>query len=245
MRILLVNDDGYDSVGLKAVADLFKKEHDVTVVAPDSQKSGYSHAVTLYPNTLLWRKVKSDINVYAVNGTPVDCVKIGLSYFAPDPDLVISGINRGQNLGTDILYSGTVSIASDAACLGYRAVALSVLGSDPDYDAFVRCAKFAMDNLKTIASYKLPPQTFININFPDCKPLGVRVAKMCTSPTYQDAYDDSDGAMNVVGSRAFDKMQADTDEALCRAGYVTVSPLKIDMTDHAVFKKMKKEKFVL
>ncbi len=245
MKILLVNDDGYDSIGLKAVADLFKTKHTVTVVAPDSQRSGYAHSVTLKPNTLSWRKVESDIDVYAVTGTPVDCVKLGLSYFAPDPDLVIAGINTGQNLGTDILYSGTVSIASDAACLGYRALALSVLDYDSTYKSFYRCAKFAMDNLSVLASMQLPPRTFINVNFPGCDPLGVRVAKMCTAPSYMDAYGDDGGVMSIKGHREFDMIDEGSDEALCRAGYVTVTPLTVDMTDYTALKKMKRGKFVL
>lgn len=245
MKILLVNDDGFDSIGIKAVADLFKREHEVTIVAPDSQRSAYSHAVTLKPNTILWRKINSDVNTYAVNGTPVDCLKIGLFNFAPKPDIVIAGINAGQNLGTDILYSGTVAIASDAACLGYRAVALSVFKKDSPVGTYNLCAEFVKNNLDTLMSYNLSKGTFININFPDCKPKGVRIAKMHVSPTFMDEYGDTDGVMSVNGHRNLDILETDSDEALCRSGFVTVTPLTVDMTDHNVLKKLKKEKFVI
>ncbi|MCH5351198.1 MAG: 5'/3'-nucleotidase SurE [Clostridiales bacterium] len=245
MKILLVNDDGFDSIGIKAVADSFKREHEVTIVAPDSQMSAFSHSVTLKPNTILWRKVESDIDTYAVKGTPVDCLKLGLFNFAPNPDLVIAGINMGQNLGTDILYSGTVSIASDAACLGYRAIALSVFRKDSPVEAYYDCAEFLKNNLGLLMSYKLPKGAFININFPDCKPRGVRVAKMSSIPTFIDAYDDNNGEMNINGHRNFDMLENDTDERLCRDGYITVTPLTVDMTDYNALKTLKKEKFVL
>ena len=245
MKILLVNDDGFDSIGIKAVADLFKKEHEVTIVAPDSQRSASSHSVTLAPNTILWRKVESDIDTYAVKGTPVDCLKLGLLNFAPNPDIVISGINSGRNLGIDILFSGTIAVASDAASLGYRAIALSAFDKDTSADIYARCAEFVKNNLDSFMAYNLSNGVFLNINFPKCKPRGVRIAKMCVLPTFIDVYGDKNGQMSVDGYRGNGGFEEETDEALCNDGYITVTPLTVDMTDYTALELLKKEKFVL
>ncbi|MDE6401030.1 MAG: 5'/3'-nucleotidase SurE, partial [Clostridiales bacterium] len=138
MRILITNDDGYDSEGLQAVADLFKGEYEIAVGAPDYQKSAASHSITLPPNVLPFREVCGNgYKTYAVNGSPADCVKVALTLLFEAPDLVISGINRGENLGSDIWYSGTVSAATDAAHYGYRAIALSLDNKHAEYSDYM------------------------------------------------------------------------------------------------------------
>lgn len=232
MRILFVNDDGYDSPGLHAVADLFKKDNEIAVVAPSVQRSCFSHALTVGSRMAVKRIDGYDYPVYAVAGTPVDCVKIGVKKLFGVPDLVVSGINTEENLGSDVMYSGTVSAAADAAHLGVPAFALSLDDPHPTLARFVKCATFFKKNLGKILSIGLPRASFWNINFPACEPKGVRFAKMGTDYTYIDAYSGSDEEVYLDGKREYDGIDPEGDEALCKAGYITVVPLKTDMTDY-------------
>ena len=125
MRILFTNDDGCGSQGLHAVADLFWREHEIAVVAPDGQRSGYSHSLTMRDPVSVVKKDGYAYPVYAVGGTPVDCVKIAIKRLFGMPDIVVSGINAGRNLGSDIMYSGTVAAASEGAYYGIRSFSLS------------------------------------------------------------------------------------------------------------------------
>lgn len=246
MRILFVNDDGYDSYGLHCVADLFKASHDCYVVAPDGQRSAYSHSVTLKPQILSYREVSGyDYPVYAVSGTPVDCVKTGIFCFSDKPDIVISGINRGCNLGTDILYSGTVAAAIDAASLGIKAVALSLMTNEENDPLFKTCADFFYNNFERLTDMELPHGTCLNINFPSCTPKGVRTARMYSADTFVDSYDAERGLIDIKGYRDRSALSGQSDESLCVDGYITVTPLTVDKTDYAFLKKLKKEKFVL
>lgn len=247
MRILLTNDDGYNSEGLHAVASLLSKDHDVAVVAPSLQRSAASHSITLRPNSFDCREIYDyGYKTYAVDGSPVDCVKTALSLLFKSPDLVISGINCGENLGSDIMYSGTVSAASDAVHLGCRAVALSLdnrQATRADYDL---CAEFVRNNLNTLVDIELPPKTLLNINFPNCKPLGVVFTKMNTQITFVDTYSlNSDNAVYPEGHRDYSDLYAESDEGYCRAGYITVTPLLLDRTDYATLNKIKGTKFLL
>lgn len=247
MRILFTNDDGYDSVGLHAVADLFKSEHDIAVVAPDTQKSAASHSITLRPNVLKYREVKGyDYKVYAVGGSPVDCVKTALSLAFPQPDLVISGINNGRNLGSDVWYSGTVSAAADAAHLGFRAIALSLDNYNATIDDFKLRAEFVKKNIALLTSIQLPPKSMLNINFPKNKPIGVKVTKMNTQITFFDEYVILDnGVVSPEGRRVDTDLLEDNDEYWCRRGYITITPLLLDRTDYVALKAMSEDGFLI
>lgn len=163
MRFLLSNDDGYLSPGLVALADLMTELGEVTVVAPDRDRSGASNSLTLGRPL----RIKcADNGFHYVDGTPTDCVHLGITgVMQEEPDMVIAGINRGPNLGDDILYSGTVAAAMEGRFLGYPAVAVS-------------CAGFNMSHLSTatnvmkkiiggMLSNPLPPDTILNVNIPD------------------------------------------------------------------------------
>lgn len=247
MRILFTNDDGYDSQGLHAVADLFKNEHEIAVVAPDTQKSAASHSITLRPGVLTCREVKGyDYKVYAVGGSPVDCVKTAASLVFPKPDLVISGINNGENLGSDIWYSGTVSAASDAAHLGFRAIALSLDNRHATQEDFKACAKFVKKNIGLLTSIQLPPKSLLNINFPKDKPIGVKVTKMNTQITFVDEYVFvENGVVSPEGKRDYSALHEDNDEYWCKRGYITITPLLMDRTDYTVLKAMHEDGFLL
>ena len=237
MRILFTNDDGYNSIGLHAVADLFKSEHDIAVIAPDVQRSAASHSITLRPNILKYRRIEGyDYNVFAVGGSPVDCVKTATLLFKK-PDLVISGINNGENLGSDIWYSGTVSAASDAAHLGYRAIALSLDNTHATAEEFKSCALFIKNNFNLLMSIPLPPKSLLNINFPKGKPLGVKATRMNTQITFIDEYELSgENTINPIGRRDYSALHEDNDEYWCKRGYITVTPLLPDRTDYSALK---------
>ncbi|MCH5165790.1 MAG: 5'/3'-nucleotidase SurE [Clostridiales bacterium] len=247
MRILFTNDDGYDSEGLHAVACLFKDEYEIAVVAPIAQKSGFSHSLTLGPQVLCAKKIDGyDYDVYAVDGTPVDCVKFARNCVFKKPDVVVSGINNGQNLGSDIMYSGTVSAAVDAAHSGLRAFALSLLTSKDTVADFKDFARFFKNNFKKFMSIELPPKSLININYPNAVPIGIKTVRMNTQETFIDSYDKTaDGVYLPSGYRDYTNLDRDTDEWYCRNGYITVTPLVIDRTDYKTLDEMRGTEFEL
>ena len=244
MRILLTNDDGYASQGLNAVARLLKDKHEVVVVAPDVQKSAYSRSISLYTPFACKEIAGYDYKVFAVCGTPTDCVKIGCQVLFPNPDLVISGINDGENLGSDIWYSGTVAAASEAVYLGCRALALSIDKRGATADELARCVKFLDKNLDALVGVELPEHTLLNINFPACEPIGVKIVKMNTQQTFIDEFVPTDNGLYAMkGYRNFEKLDERTDEFFCHKGYITVTPLLCDRTDYSAIKQLENKEF--
>ena len=185
MKLLLSNDDGIHAVGIHALAEELSKSHEVYVSAPASQQSAVSRAMTLY-DPLRADAVPfaglPDGRAYAVTGTPVDCVRLGLgNLFADVPfDMVISGINIGPNIGSDTLYSGTVAAAHEAALLGYRSIAMSCCSFTPQHmDTSARIAAQMVDYL---AAHPLPFGMLLNVNVPDVpyeELRGIRAVPMC------------------------------------------------------------------
>ncbi|MCX7026916.1 MAG: 5'/3'-nucleotidase SurE [Spirochaetes bacterium] len=177
MRILLTNDDGINSEGLDALVEALSevdsaegKAHELIVVAPDGERSGISNAMTLKLPTKL-RKISE--NRYSCSGTPVDCVIVaGLNVLKNRPDLVISGINRGPNLGTDIIYSGTCGAARQAALSGVPAIAVSCASLVPPFE-YGACASFVASNLEALKSAWMPG-CFVNINGPSSSDPGLK-----------------------------------------------------------------------
>ncbi len=247
MRILFTNDDGYDSEGLHAVADLFKDDYEIAVIAPDVQRSAASASLTMPPNTITYREVGGyGYKVYAVSGTPVDCVKLGVKHIFT-PDIVVSGINLGRNLGGDILYSGTVSAASDAIFLGIRAFALSLCKKKTeitraDFDA---CAAYFRAHFDMFTAIDLPKTTLLDINFPTGTPIGVKFCRMSTSSAYAGGYGQSDKGFYLADKFDNSLVSADSDERNCLDGFITIVPLTIDRTDYATLEKLNGEDFEL
>lgn len=167
-RILLVNDDGIEGPGMRLLERLVREVcDDVWVVAPDEERSGSAHSLSI---TLPVRARRLEEKRYAVKGTPTDCVLLAHHEFMRDapPTLVISGINRGANLGEDITYSGTLSAALEGALLGMRAIAISQVfsfGSEPHWDTSER---YTIELLEKLVAAEWPEDVFYNINFPDC-----------------------------------------------------------------------------
>jgi 5'-nucleotidase len=240
MRILLCNDDGITAPGLLALYKSVRDLGEVTVVAPSVAKSAMSHAVTVgIPITCQRIHVHEEFWGYSVAGSPADCVKLALAELMPDrPDLVLSGINHGANAGIDIFYSGTVAAAAEGAMFGIASVALSLeIVREADFDRAGRIARKVIDSLLVGG---IAPASLINVNIPALQPgvpRGVRLARQSTL-TYEDRFEkkmDGGGETLYVltGSRMDIGPAGETDLHALREGYVSVTPLQFDLTDHA------------
>ncbi len=238
MRILLTNDDGVHAPGLMALHRAFKDRHQVTVVAPDTEQSAVGHAITLTDPIRVRRLEGEDgLDGWAVSGTPADCVKLALHELLPQsPELVLSGINLGANLGVNLLYSGTVSAASEAALQGITGLAFS-LGTlhRPDFSF---AARFAAHLVERLPGLGLPPGTPLNVNIPALAPeriKGVRLVRQSHASLRERFIRRSDPRGHVYYWQAGETMDSEDDLSLDYpahlAGYVTVTPLRLDLTD--------------
>ena len=165
MRILLSNDDGCHAEGLRTLAEALKGFATVTVVAPDRNRSGASNSLTLDAPLRLRHDAPG---VICVDGTPTDCVHLAITGLLDEsPDMVVSGINAGANLGDDVLYSGTVAAAMEGRFLGFPAVAVSLVLDASAGKHYATAARFACDLVKRLRSHPLPADTILNVNVPD------------------------------------------------------------------------------
>src|SRR3984893_4830188 len=233
VRILVTNDDGYRSEGLHALVQALRDVGEVTTVAPVLEASAVGHALTLrHPLRL---ESMSD-RVFAVDGTPTDCVNIGLTQvFKGLPDLVVSGINKGWNLGDDITYSGTVAGALEAALLGAPAIAISLRATRGEYD-FSYAARAAAAMAEAILRRPLPARTFLNINVPKGQPKGYRAtvqAKRNHLTSVAERHDPKGRPYYWIeeGQNEWEPHDRSDYQAV-RDGYVSVTPLHPDLTAH-------------
>ena len=166
MRILLSNDDGYQAPGLISLAEALKEVADITVVAPERNRSGASNSLTL-ENPI--RAHQADNGYTFVDGTPTDCVHLAITgLLDKEPDMVIAGINAGSNMGDDVLYSGTVAAAMEGRFLGLPAIAISLAGNlAEDFQHFDTAARFAVSLVERLKNDPLPVDTILNVNVPD------------------------------------------------------------------------------
>ena len=238
--ILVTNDDGVTSEGIHALADAMKPLGDVLVVAPLQEASAIGHALTLR-RPLRIETIRD--GVYGVDGTPTDCVNLACAIILKEklPDLVVSGINKGWNLGDDITYSGTVSGALEGALLGTPGIAVS-LKRTPTYD-FAPAADAARQVAALVLQYGLPPRSFININVPAGTPKGLRVTTQATRNhvTKIDARTDPRGNAYYWIEEALDEYHPDSgrsDHEAVKDGYVSVTPLQPDMTAYEVLEHL-------
>lgn len=164
MRILLSNDDGYQAPGIVCLAEALRQRAEVTLVAPDRDRSGASNSLTL-DNPIRARHIAAD--VIAVDGTPTDCVHLAITGLLTDePDMVVAGINAGANLGDDVLYSGTVAAAMEGRFLGLPAIAVSLVGSELHH--YATAARVVLHLIERLRYSPLPADTILNVNVPDC-----------------------------------------------------------------------------
>lgn len=242
MKILICNDDGIESEGLKILSEKLSLKNDVMVIAPEQNRSACSHSLTLFTPVKIKKYTKMKCRAYSISGTPADCVKIGFHIFEDFvPDVVVSGINKGHNLGSDILYSGTVSVAMEAAFFNTAAFAFSAFShGESDFSFFSDYAADIIDNLLPYSDNK----TVWNVNFPDnnCKIKGIMLCKL-GNYVYNDSYiKNSEGDYELIGTVAeADDNPNDSDVKLIKEGYITVTPLLYDKTDYIKIEELKEK----
>ena len=233
-RILVTNDDGIHSDGLRILEGALREVGDVYVVAPMSEMSGASHSLTL-ARPLRIRQM--DDRHWAIDGTPTDCVTLALNKILPEeerPDICVSGINHGGNLGDDATYSGTVAGALEASILGVPGIALSLVARD-NFD-FSQAAMIAVVAARKVLEEGLPEGTLLNINIPPGEIKGVKVTRQGIKnarPVITEHIDPRGKPYFWIGEEYFSTNSAEgTDYNAVELGYVSVTPLRSDMTDH-------------
>jgi 5'-nucleotidase len=233
MKILVTNDDGIRSEGLQVLAETLKAAGEVVVVAPDREMSSVAHALTLH-RPLRVEGLGKD--TYAVDGTPVDCVNLGVHLLRPDrPGLVVSGINRGENMGEDILYSGTVSAAFEGTIMGIPSLAISLAGRR-DF-RFQGAADFALRAARFVQKNGLPKNTLLNINVPNTDPDKIRSyritrqGKRIYGDVVHEKIDPRGRKYYWIGGNdmSFEKDQGTDFDAISQ-GHVSVTPLHPNLT---------------
>lgn len=246
MKVLLSNDDGVFASGIKILAETLCKTHEIYVSAPDAERSAVSRGMTLCdPLRAKQTRIEGlpDVPAYAVSGTPVDCVRLALGNLFPKPDIVVSGINLGPNLGTDVLYSGTVAAAHEAALLGYQSIAVSGMSYDGhNLEAAARVAELAV---RYVQNHPMEFGTLLNVNVPDVpfdELRGVKVA-----PAFVEQYtlkyverEDPIGNKYYWAPRGRTSCSdgMDVDDRWAREGYVTLTPLMYDLTNFPRMEQM-------
>ena len=232
-RILITNDDGYRSEGIAPLRKALAALGEVIAVAPSVEASAIGHALTLR-RPLRLESIAP--RVYAVDGTPTDCVNIAITQVLKElPDLVVSGINKGWNLGDDVTYSGTVAAALEAALLGVPSLAVSLRETQGQY-VFGPSARAAATMAEAILRRPLPSRTFLNINVPTGEPLGYRVtvqARRNHITSVSERRDPKGRAYYWIEEGQDDWEPHDrSDYEAVRNGYISVTPLQPDLTAH-------------
>ena len=235
MRILISNDDGYLARGLRVLAAALGKIADVTVVAPDRNRSGASNSLTLDAPL---RVEQVEERIYFVNGTPTDCVHVAITgLLEHEPDMVVSGINHGANLGDDVLYSGTVAAAMEGRFLGFPAIAVSLVQNE--HRNFDAAAAIVTRLVRQIVEDPLPRDSILNINVPDLPPgppppLQVtRLGFRHKSEPVIKSRDPKGEPIYWVGPAGSGQDAGEgTDFHAVASGRASVTPIKVDLTDH-------------
>lgn len=246
MKLLISNDDGVFAGGIRALATELNKQHTINISAPDRERSAVSRAMTLNePLRAHKTHVEGlpDVPAFAVSGTPVDCVRLALGNLFSPPDIVVSGINHGPNLGTDVLYSGTVAAAHEAALLGYQAIAISCLSYQGEHmDTAARIAAYAVDYLK---DHPLSFGMVLNINVPALpfeELKGIKVTPLAIEQYALEYVERQDpfGRTYYWCPRGCNTCSdgMDVDDRWAREGYVTLTPITYDLTQYSRVEEM-------
>jgi 5'-nucleotidase len=241
VRVLLSNDDGVHAPGLKALADAFRDD-EVWVVAPDREQSASSHAISLHRPLRMHELAP---RWYSVDGTPTDAVYMGLNLVLRDtrPDVVVSGVNHGPNLGNDVLYSGTVAAAMEAALLGVNAVAVSLAGPPP-HD-FSESARFAAALARRIVGSAPPAPLLLNVNVPPGPVRGYRFVRLGRRTYGNEVVEKVDPRgrkyywIGGEGGPTNENIPGSDCNAAMLDGVVAVTPLHLDSTHDAVLKELR------
>lgn len=244
MNILITNDDGIDSKGLKVLAKALASLGQVSIMAPDRERSAVSHALTLHKPLRLSRLGPSR---YSINGTPTDCVNLAANGVLRDkPGLVVSGINRGANLGDDVTYSGTVSAAMEGTLLGIPSIAVSQTGEAPFH--FESATAVIVKLVRLIKRDGLPPNTLLNVNVPNLAAGAIR--RVCITCLGKRLYDNNSIIKKkdprnrtyywIGGNRERWEPGRNTDHQAIESGNISITPIHLDLTNYQAIRKIRK-----
>lgn len=245
MHVLVANDDGIFSPGIKALAFALRALGKVSVVAPDVEQSAVGHGITVR-RPLRFKHTAAagfgDIPAYRVDGTPADCVVLGY-HLLGRPDLVVSGINIGVNLGLDLTHSGTVAAALEGTSLGIPSIAYSLEASGDDLH-FEEAAQHALPIARWVLEHGLPPRTLLNVNFPNQEPKGLKVTRLSDHHWEDHVVErqDPDGKFYYwVAGKQTGLEDEGTDLWAVRQGYLSITPVTLDLTAYDFKKRIEKE----
>lgn len=242
-RFLVTNDDGVHAAGLSLLRRAASRLGEVDVVAPDRQQSASSHSLTLHRPL---RATRAGEGRHVIDGTPTDCVLIAVNKLLGEtPDFVLSGVNHGPNMGEDVLYSGTVAAAMEGTILGYRSIAISFAGENEEWlstyeETLVRLLR------RLVTRGDFPPETFFNVNLPECPAeeiRGVRITSLGRrvysdslvrreDPAGQEYFWIGGGVSRWSGGD-------DSDFRAVQAGYVSITPLHLDLTNYRLIEEVR------
>lgn len=243
MNILVANDDGIAANGIRVLTEKLSQKHNVYVVAPDRERSAAGHSLTIQ-TPLRVEELDDGKNgakrVWVTNGTPGDCVKLGVSALLKDecrPDYVISGINHGPNLGLDILYSGTVSCAMEAAMMGIPGIAVSLASLKTDREVFETAGNFVVSLMDRVEQFRFPKKSVLNVNIPGLESediAGVAITKL-GGKIFTDNYEkrtDPRGKVYywLAGKLINEPADAPTDITAIRNNMISITPVTYEMT---------------
>ncbi len=250
MKILLTNDDGIDAPGIQAAKKRLNEKHDVYLIAPRDEMSASGHSITVRDPLRVERRGKNEsCNEWAVEGTPADCVKLGIDQLlAFKPDLVVSGINNGANLGNDIFYSGTVAAAMEGMIMGVPSLAVSLNSFNTDDYSYA--SEFTLQFCQQLWEEKLLQELWLlNVNIPAIPPEEIkgvsytRMGRTDYSDIFHQRRDPRDRTYYWLAGNLVDRgRKEDTDISLVKKGYITITPLQIDLTDYRLMERMKEKK---
>ena len=242
IKILISNDDGINSEGLHVLADSLRDLGEIFIVAPDREQSAASHALSLH-NPLRIDEISE--NIFSVDGTPTDCINLAVNGILKDkrPDIVISGINKGENLGDDITYSGTVSAAMEGTLLGIPSIAVSI-ASRKNFD-FDTASYYALIIAKYVIDKSLPPGTLLNVNVPNLPKSKIKGIKVTTQgkrvygEPIVEKIDPRGRKYYWIGGDELRFLNIkDSDLVAVTQGFVSVTPIKLDLTDSDFLKTL-------
>lgn len=252
MKILISNDDGIAANGIRCLSETLAEQHDVYVIAPDRERSAAGHSLTLQ-TPIRVEEVEAYANVkraWVTTGTPGDCIKIGVNAILTkeeQPDIIISGINHGPNLGADILYSGTVSCAMEGAMLGIPSIAMSLASMHYEQDSFRFSAKFISAMLPKLSQFNFPKKSLLNINIPALEEediAGIAVTEL-GKRMFTDNYEkriDPRGKVYywMAGELITEPVDARTDIAAIRNNKISITPVTYEMTNENTLSDLEK-----
>ena len=250
MKILISNDDGILSNGIRALIEALSSCHDVYVVAPDRERSAAGHSLTLH-TPLRVEEIDAKYGAkkcWMTTGTPGDCVKLAINAILAEdekPDIVISGINHGPNLGADILYSGTVSCAMEGAIMGYPSIAMSLASLRNEYEDFKFASEFIAQLLNRLDKYKIPPKTILNINIPGLEKediAGIAITELGNRILTDDYEKRIDPRGKVyywlAGKFVTEHENANSDIAAIRNNKISITPITYEMTCKNIMREL-------